>query len=303
MIFNSTKRAISTMLLSFPFFGFFSEKILECRYTYFLLLHSCCVAFISWNVTMPFKVACFKYLVQQAFHQWAWLSGGSPLHILISRQHWTEFWLLNSNNNGLNVRRCTYFPLCHSCCVAFMKCHGAMMTKHKWSVVHLYILTTVGWILTDLDPALVIELDLEQLVLGKEIALRKDYLFGSVSPPTQTRWYPRGVQISLHIRSPGFWAYEGGGGGGYFGVNFGHLKSEVFLLGGWGVFWSEIPESPFLENLDKNLLFEVNCTETCLCVTDSLSHTTYVETKKVVEFSRNRRSWQCRHFLFKFQWE
>ena len=35
-----------------------------------------------------------------------------------------------------------------------------------------------------------------------------------------------------------------------------------------------------LENLDKNLLFEVNCTETCLCITDSLSHTTYVETKK-----------------------
>ena len=26
-------------------------------------------------------------------------------------------------------------------------------------------------------------------------------------------------------------------GGGYFGVNFGHLKSEVFL---WGVFWSKL---------------------------------------------------------------
>ena len=66
-------------------------------------------------------------------------------------------------------------------------------------------------------------------------------------------------------------------GGGYFGVNFGHLKSEVFH-GGGGALWSEIPERGFLENLDKNLLFEVNCTETYLCITDSLSHTTYVET-------------------------
>ena len=79
-----------------------------------------------------------------------------------------------------------------------------------------------------------------------------------------------------HLKSLKFFI----GGGGYFIVNFGHLKSEVFPLGGGGAFWSEIPESPFLENLDKNLLFEVNCTETCLCITDSLSHTTYVETKK-----------------------
>ena len=42
-------------------------------------------------------------------------------------------------------------------------------------------------------------------------------------------WYPRGLQISLHIRSPGLQDY---GGGGYFGVNFGHLKSEVFRNGG-----------------------------------------------------------------------
>ena len=41
---------------------------------------------------------------------------------------------------------------------------------------------------------------------------------------------------------------------------------------GGGALWSEIPERGFLENLDKNLLFEVNCTETCLCITDSLSH-------------------------------
>ena len=44
-------------------------------------------------------------------------------------------------------------------------------------------------------------------------------------------WYPRGIQISLHIRSPGFQAYKGGGVR-YSGVNFGHLKSEAFHWGG-----------------------------------------------------------------------
>ena len=52
-----------------------------------------------------------------------------------------------------------------------------------------------------------------------------------------------------------------GGGGLYFGANFGHLKSEVFRNGG-GAFWSEIPERGFLENLDKNLLFE-ECVQEC----------------------------------------
>ena len=42
--------------------------------------------------------------------------------------------------------------------------------------------------------------------------------------------------------------------------------------GGGGVILNQIPEQGVLENLDKNLLFEVNCTETCLCITDSLSH-------------------------------
>ena len=44
-------------------------------------------------------------------------------------------------------------------------------------------------------------------------------------------WYPGGVQISLHIRSPAFQAW----GRGYSGVNFGDLKSEVFHFGGGGV--------------------------------------------------------------------
>ena len=65
--------------------------------------------------------------------------------------------------------------------------------------------------------------------------------------------------------------------GGYFGVSFGHLKSEVFHGGGelsglkfqkgafWRI-WTKFTVQP----------------ETCLCITDSLSHslshTTYVET-------------------------
>ena len=55
--------------------------------------------------------------------------------------------------------------------------------------------------------------------------------------------------------------------GGYFGVNFGHLKSEVFRNEG-GAFWSEIPERGFLENLDKNLLFS----QKPVCASQIVSH-------------------------------
>ena len=60
-------------------------------------------------------------------------------------------------------------------------------------------------------------------------------------------------------------------GGRYFGVNFGHLKSEVFQNGGGGAFWSEIPKRGFLENLDKNLLFE-ECVQQCACASQIVSH-------------------------------
>ena len=101
----------------------------------------------------------------------------------------------------------------------------------------------------------------------------------------RNEWYPRGIQISLHIRSPGFQAW----GGGYSGVNFGDLKPKVFhfrgrgrgvfrsklwssqiwsfSLGG-GAFWSEIPERGFLENLDKNLLFS----QKPACASQIVSH-------------------------------
>ena len=59
-------------------------------------------------------------------------------------------------------------------------------------------------------------------------------------------WYPWGLQISLHIRSPRLQEYDGGAkkrlnfnnfflGGGNSRVNFGHLKSEVFHFGGGGI--------------------------------------------------------------------
>ena len=88
----------------------------------------------------------------------------------------------------------------------------------------------------------------------------------------------RGFGVNFgHLKSN---VFQNGGGGGYFGVNFGHLKSEVFQNGGRGwAFWSEIPERGFLENLDKNLLFE-ECVQECACASQTVSHTTYVETKK-----------------------
>ena len=67
-----------------------------------------------------------------------------------------------------------------------------------------------------------------------------------------------------------------GGGVGYSGVNFGHLKSEVFRNGG-GAFWSEIPE--ISGKFGQKFTVQP---ETCLRITDSLSHTTYVETNDVL---------------------
>ena len=61
--------------------------------------------------------------------------------------------------------------------------------------------------------------------------------------------------------------------GGYSVVNFGHLKSEVFHWGGGdGALWSEIPERGFLENLDKNLLFELTVQKPA-CASQIVSHT------------------------------
>ena len=42
-------------------------------------------------------------------------------------------------------------------------------------------------------------------------------------------------------------------------------------MGGGGAFWSEVPERGFLENLDKNLLFE-ECVQECACASQIVSH-------------------------------
>ena len=58
-------------------------------------------------------------------------------------------------------------------------------------------------------------------------------------------WYPGGVKIIFHIPSPGLQAY----GRGIFRSKHSLYEMSSFALG--GLFWSEIPERGFLENLNK----------------------------------------------------
>ena len=58
-------------------------------------------------------------------------------------------------------------------------------------------------------------------------------------------WYPGGVKIIFHIPSPGLQAY----GRGIFNSKHSLYEMSSFALG--GLFWSEIPERGFLENLNK----------------------------------------------------
>ena len=68
------------------------------------------------------------------------------------------------------------------------------------------------------------------------------------------------TEISLHIRSPRFWASQWGGGGWeYSGVTTENTQSAKICLnfnfwggGGGGGLWSGIPERGSLENLDTN---------------------------------------------------
>ena len=66
----------------------------------------------------------------------------------------------------------------------------------------------------------------------------------------------------------------------YSGVRTENTQSAKICLNfiGGGGLWSEIPERGSLENLDTNFAVLGCCTQTCLCITDSLSYTTYVET-------------------------
>ena len=70
------------------------------------------------------------------------------------------------------------------------------------------------------------------------------------------------------------------GGGVFWSELWSTQIWSLQLVGGGGYSGTKFQNRGVLENLDKNLLFEVNCTETCLCITESLSHTTYVETNQ-----------------------
>ena len=87
------------------------------------------------------------------------------------------------------------------------------------------------------------------------------------------------TEISLHIRSPRFLASRGGGGR-YYGVTTENTQSAKICLNfnfrRGGYFDLKFREGCSGEFGQK---FTVH-TETCLCITDSLSHTTYVETNK-----------------------
>ena len=93
---------------------------------------------------------------------------------------------------------------------------------------------------------------------------------------TKLEYYPYDKYKSPHTETP---TSNGEGGGG--GILKSNTQSSKICLnfnlggGGGGVFWNQIPEQGCSGEFGQK--FTV-CTETCLCITDSLSHTTYVET-------------------------
>ena len=113
--------------------------------------------------------------------------------------------------------------------------------------------------------------------------------------------YPRGLQISLHIRSPRLQDYDKGEG--VFRSKL--WSSQIWSFLKWGrVFRSKLWSSQIWSfpkwggggflvwNSRKGLSGEFGQKftvqpETCLCITDSLLHTTYVETNNVLLSEKN----------------
>ena len=62
-----------------------------------------------------------------------------------------------------------------------------------------------------------------------------------------------------------------GRGGGYFGVNFGHLKSEVFHFGGRGLSGLKFQKRAFWRIWTKTLLFE-ECVHKPACASQIVSY-------------------------------
>ena len=86
-----------------------------------------------------------------------------------------------------------------------------------------------------------------------------------------------------HLKSE---VFQNVGGGGYSRVNSGHLKSEVFRNGGGeGGFLVSNSRKGLSGKFGQKFFVQP---ETCLCITDSLSHTTYVETNKTLGFYGSR---------------
>ena len=100
-------------------------------------------------------------------------------------------------------------------------------------------------------------------ILSKQMCLE--------SGQNENEWYPWGLQISLHIPSPGFSEMGGGAGRVYFGVNFGHLKYEVFRKGGRGLSGLKFQKGAFWKIWTKIYCLR-NVYRNVVCITDSLSH-------------------------------
>ena len=69
-----------------------------------------------------------------------------------------------------------------------------------------------------------------------------------------------------HLKSE---LFQNGGLGGYSGVNFGHLKSELFWNGWGGGFLVWNSRKGLSGKFGQKFTVQP---ETCLCITDSLSH-------------------------------
>ena len=67
------------------------------------------------------------------------------------------------------------------------------------------------------------------------------------------------------------------------------ISNLKFFIGG-GAFWSEIPERGFLENLDKNLLFEE-----CACASQIVSH--ILRMWRLITSGRSGRASRQDHFF------
>ena len=107
---------------------------------------------------------------------------------------------------------------------------------------------------------------------GGGVLWSQNWKYSKCQEMPKFQFWGRGVQFFL-------------GGGLLWSQNWKYSSAKKCLNlnflwgGGGGALWSEIPERGSLENLDTNFTVWGYCTQTCLCITDSLSHT-YVETNK-----------------------